>query len=377
MMSESELVSQLIGDTYDAALDPTLWRGVLEKIAGFVGGQSAGLGSRDSLSKAANAHYTFGCDPHYLQLQIDTYAKFDPTAALMFLPPEQVASITDFMPYHEYLETRFYREWAQPQGWVDSASAVLDKSTTGFAFLSVYRHEANGLVDDAMRRRMQLIVPHVRRAVMIGKAIDLRMTKTAAFADTLDGLSAAMFLVDADGNIVHANFSGQDMLGEGDILHSAQGVLTPVDPQAAKTLRDVIAAASGGDTAAGIGGIAVALSTLPDRRWLAHILPLTSGARRHAGITYAAVAAVFVQKAALNTPSLMETIAKLYRLTPSELRVFAAIIDVGGISAVAETLGVSEATVKTHLQHLFEKTGMRRQIDLIRLIAGHTNPLRA
>jgi len=59
------------------------------------------------------------------------------------------------------------------------------------------------------------------------------------------------------------------------------------------------------------------------------------------------------------------------------LRVFAAIIDVGGISAVAETLGVSEATVKTHLQHLFEKTGMRRQIDLIRLIAGHTNPLRA
>jgi DNA-binding CsgD family transcriptional regulator len=250
-------------------------------------------------------------------------------------------------------------------------------STTHFAVLCVYRHEAQGLVDDAMRRRMQLIVPHVRRAVMIGDVIELRTTKTAAFADALDGLSAAMFLVDAEGRLVHANSSGHDLIGEGDILHSAQGVLTPVDPRAAKTLRDVIAAASGGDTAIGIGGIAVALSTSPDRRWLAHILPLTSGARRRAGITYAAVAAVFVRKASLDTPSLMETIAKLYKLTPSELRVFAAIVDVGGVSAVAEALGIAEATVKTHLQHLFEKTGLRRQTDLVKMLAGHANPLRA
>jgi DNA-binding CsgD family transcriptional regulator len=377
MVSESELVSLLVGGIYDAALDPALWRGVLEKISNFVDGQSAGLGSRDTLSKAANAHFTFGCDPHYLQLQIDTYAKFDPTAALMFLPPEQVASIADFMPYDEYLETRFYREWAQPQGWVDSASAVLDKSTTGFAFLSVYRHETRGRVDDAMRRRMQLVVPHVRRAVAIGKAIDLGTARTEIFADALDGLSAAIFLVEADGNVVHANFSGHDMLREADILHSAQGVLTAADPQAARTLRDAIAGAGGGHTMVNAGGIAVALSSAPDRRWLAHVLPLTSGTRRQAGIAYAAAAAVFVQKTALDTPSLMETIAKLYRLTPSELRVFAAIVDVGGISAVAETLGITEATVKTHLQHLFEKTGLRRQTDLVRLLAGHTSPLRA
>jgi DNA-binding CsgD family transcriptional regulator len=72
----------------------------------------------------------------------------------------------------------------------------------------------------------------------------------------------------------------------------------------------------------------------------------------------------------------METVAKLYRLTPSELRVLGAVIDVGGVSAVAEALGISEATVKTHLQHLFEKTGLRRQTDLVKLIASHADPLR-
>ena len=72
---------------YDAALDPALWRDVLEKIAGFVGGQSAGLVLMDSASKAVNAHWAFGRDPHYLQLHIDQYVKFDPSMAMVFRRP--------------------------------------------------------------------------------------------------------------------------------------------------------------------------------------------------------------------------------------------------------------------------------------------------
>jgi DNA-binding CsgD family transcriptional regulator len=98
--------------------------------------------------------------------------------------------------------------------------------------------------------------------------------------------------------------------------------------------------------------------------------------RRDAGIAYSAVAAVFVHKASLETPSSMETISKLYRLTPSELRVLAAMSEVGGISAVAQVVGIAEATVKTHLQRLFAKTGTNRQADLIKLVAAHASPLR-
>jgi DNA-binding CsgD family transcriptional regulator len=113
----------------------------------------------------------------------------------------------------------------------------------------------------------------------------------------------------------------------------------------------------------------------PDDRWIVHVLPLTSGARRRAGFACAAVAAIFVSKASLDTPSRMETVARLYKLTPSELRVLGAVIDGGGISTVGEALGISDATVKTHLQHLFDKTGMRRQVDLVKLVAGHASPL--
>jgi DNA-binding CsgD family transcriptional regulator len=43
---------------------------------------------------------------------------------------------------------------------------------------------------------------------------------------------------------------------------------------------------------------------------------------------------------------------------------------------MASALGISEATVKTHLQRLFAKTATNRQADLVKLLAAHTSPLR-
>jgi len=108
---------------------------------------------------------------------------------------------------------------------------------------------------------------------------------------------------------------------------------------------------------------------------VAHVLPLTSGARRRAGASYAAVAAVFVHKAALDAPSPQEVIGRHYKLTPTELRVLLAIVEVGGVPEVAETLGIAESTVRTHLLRLFAKSGAKRQADLVKLVASYVNPL--
>ena len=42
-MSESQKISNLVGDIYDAALDPAMWIGVLAKIADFAGAQAGGI----------------------------------------------------------------------------------------------------------------------------------------------------------------------------------------------------------------------------------------------------------------------------------------------------------------------------------------------
>ena len=51
-MNEIEQASKLIGDIYDAALDPALWGNVLEQTCQFVNGYDAGL-PLDSVARTA------------------------------------------------------------------------------------------------------------------------------------------------------------------------------------------------------------------------------------------------------------------------------------------------------------------------------------
>ena len=66
----------------------------------------------------------------------------------------RVASVPDLMPYDEYLNGRFYREWAKPRGWLDSANAIIERSGTSSKLLRIVTSKKTGLVDDNMRERL-------------------------------------------------------------------------------------------------------------------------------------------------------------------------------------------------------------------------------
>jgi DNA-binding CsgD family transcriptional regulator/PAS domain-containing protein len=376
-MHEIERFSALIGDIYDAALDPALWIDVLGKTKNFIGGQAASLAWKDAVAKRGNSYFDDGgISPYYRQLYFDKYVKLDPcTTGQFFAEIGEPVTTSDLIPYEEFIQTRFYNEWVRPQGLVDGALAVLDKSVTNISFLGLFRHQRDGLFDDEARRRIRLLVPHFRRATLIGRMIDLKKTEAASLADTLDGISAGMFLVDGTGRIVHANAAGHVMLEGAGVLHAKGGRLIANDPQADQTLADTFATAGNGDAAVGNKGVAVPLLARDGERHVAHVLPLTSGARRRAGTSYAAVAALFVHKAVLDTPSPPEAIAKAYKLTPMELRVLLAIVEVGGVPEVAVALGIAETTVRSHLNQTYHKTGVNRQADLVKLVAAFSNPL--
>lgn len=373
-----ERLSSLIGDIYDTALDHTRWPHVLRGIAGFVRGPAAMLYAKDLASRTGNTPYGWGVDPQFTRSYFETYIRFDPfTVGQFVFPLGEIRSVTDLMPHDEFRTCRFYREWVEPQGWTDIATVVLDKSTTSYAVFSVVRSLRDGVVDEEMCRRMALLVPHVRRAVVIGNVMELRKVEAASLADTLDGLTAAMYLVDATGRVVHANASGRALLEAGEVLRPVGDGFETADRRNDRALRDLLAAVAAGDADPGARGIVLPGRQQADdgERYVLYALPLTSGARREAGASWAAVAAVFVRKATLDLASPPEVVASTYGLTPSELRVLLATVEVSGVRAVAEALGISQATVRTHLRRLFAKTGTSRQSELVKIVAAFASPL--
>ena len=173
-MDEAERVSALIGEIYDAALEPVHWPEVLMQMADFVGGSAAAMFWKDAAGKSGTVSYGIGIEPHYIRLYFEKCIKLDPaTTGHFFAEIGEPMSAADLIPYDEFLKTQFYREWARPQSLVDFVSAALDKSSTGAALFGVFRHERDGVVSEETRRRMRLIVPHVRRAVLIGRVVSV------------------------------------------------------------------------------------------------------------------------------------------------------------------------------------------------------------
>jgi DNA-binding CsgD family transcriptional regulator/PAS domain-containing protein len=375
-MDQPEKLSELISEIYDAALDPSRWSDVVGKAGRFVGGSAAAIFAKSPAAGNGNVYYESGTDPYYRQLYCDKYAELNhSTTGHDFADIGHLIAVADLMPYHEFLETPFYKERAHSQGPLDCVSAVLDKSVTSAALFGVFRHDREGVVDDETRRRMRLIVPHIRRAVQIGRDIDLKSAEAAIFADTLDGLSAGICLVDENARILHANLACQVILDADDFLSEIEGRIAASDVKVDRALRGLFVAARGGDAAIGTRGTALSLRAQDGSRYVVHVVPLTSGTRRLAGMAYAATAALFICKVATETPASPEIIARAYNLTPTELRVLLAIVEVGGVPEVAPALGVAESTVKTHLGRLFLKTGAGRQADLVKIVAGFATPL--
>jgi len=59
---------------------------------------------------------------------------------------------------------------------------------------------------------------------------------------------------------------------------------------------------------------------------------------------------------------------RVYRLTNAEADIALRVLRGDGLKPISEELSLSMATIKTHLQHIFDKTDTHRQAELVRLL---------
>jgi DNA-binding CsgD family transcriptional regulator len=376
-MVDPKLFSVLIDDIYGAILDESRWLDVLRQTTQLVGAQAGVLLWRSEVSGAADpVHCSFGIEPRYAESYVEHYAKLDPLMVAMFSREiGDVASATELVPRSVFVQSRFYKEWAQPQGWAQSVQANLDKSPTSFVHLSLWRNGTSGSVDSPTKDRLRLLASHMRRAVLVRQIVDRHAAEAATLGDTLDGIGPGLFFVNADAHILETNANGRAMLEQGTLVRTYGGRLVPADRDAERELTEILCRFESGNAASSVQPASVLLSARAGEPFVAHVVPLIESVRRSTGSAYTALAAVFVQKASFELPSSLEVIAKSYKLTPTELRVLLAIVEVGGVPKVSEAMGISVSTVKTHLGRLFAKTGTDRQADLVKLVAAYVNPL--
>jgi DNA-binding CsgD family transcriptional regulator len=374
----AQALSDAVGAIYDCALEPDHWPKAMQRVAELTESAGMGIGIVDHKHQHNVRLYDYGYSEEDVRIYFEKYAAMNPAfiARLMY-PVGEPVTAEMLIGEQELLESRLYREYWKPRGIRYGATIELLRTAHRSAGTAVTRKEWQPPYSAADLALLRLLAPHMIRAVTISDVLELRTLKSEMLEATLDALAAGVFLTARDGRIVYMNAAAERQLETGNALRVVNNRLRAADPSARPALAKAIEVAAACETDAGPGDRALALPDSGGAGYVATLLPLERGRRQNIVAPFAASVAVFTQDPAEVPVMPGEAFAKLYRLTGGELRVLLVLARGVGAKEAADMLGISEPTVRTHLQQMFSKTGTSRQADLLRLLQSSAPPTRA
>ncbi|MGW1419424.1 helix-turn-helix transcriptional regulator [Bradyrhizobium manausense] len=375
-----EKFSDLIGAIYDCVIAPEHWTDVLNDIRLELGFATALLSAYSFTNVTIGVNAASGTDPvptlaqtskEYAADIVELWGGFE---RIRRYPLGEPIIRSQAVPEEVILGNRYYREWSRPRGLSDAVGVALVREKTIIGNAMFAQHESDGAIEEIQISGLRVLAPHIRRAVTISNLFDMKTVEAATFAATVEALTVGVVLVDEDAKIVHANAAADAMLTANDPILARQGRIAVQSTATTTSLHQAIAQAAKDEAALGQKGIGIPILRPSGDPLVIHVLPLRRGSVR-ARLAQRATAALFVASA--SGPPQMSHVAlnQLYDLTPAEIRIFELICEGHTRDAISDLLGVSVATVKTHLLHVFEKTGCRRQVDLVRLAKSLTFPV--
>ncbi len=366
--------SALVGHIYDAALAPGEWPAVLTRICKLLNAQTAVLQSYDVYDRTPPWELSVGYDPAWIEVYADKYYAMNPYMDDVARMSSGEVVITSGRPdYPELFKTEFYQGWLKPQRLLDASLLMVEKSMNTITALINVRNEDQGLYDQATVEVIRMLYPHVRRAVMIERVVRDKQDQLDKYSAALDSLAAGMFLLTDKAAVAYANAAGEAMLAAGSPLKKINGRLVLADEQANRTLREAISAAHGGDVSLGEKGASIPLRG-EHAEYVLHMLPLNAARRQSVGSDAAGAYVVFVSRNDPKDAPVIAAFAERFGLTTQETRVLQTVVEAGSVPMAADILGISSSTARTHVTSIFDKSGVRRQADLLRLLIEMKSP---
>ncbi len=370
---DNETLSSIIGDVYDCVLNPDGWPDVLIRVTQTLDAAYTTI----ALAGTSDNHGRFAAQSPWdsermRALQDYSFDDIPGLKAAVVGDIDTPLSTLSIMSESELQQTPFFQNWAGPQGLRAGCITKFVHTPDRIGLLGVSTWADRDIVTAEDQQFLALLSPHLRRAALIGDLLDNARVTAHLFRDALQSLAVAVVLTDSAGSILYANTSAEKMFAAGGPIFRQDKTIQAQNPSIGGALLQAIASAAS-DVSLGSKGIGLPVSATGKPPAVAYVLPLTQGTARE---TFRpACAAVFVSTTTSASPLPEAVLTTLFELTPAEARV---LITIGGGMSPAKgavSLGVSENTLKTHLNRIYAKTGKSRQADLVKLVSEIVTPL--
>ena len=373
VLHDPAYLSGLLGRIYDCALHPEGWRPVLAELAGLIQARRGMIGVGFVGAGDGTIAVQFGLEDFTPEVA-ERMGPINPLMPLVLVCPIDRAVVASRDLGLERLRaTRFYREWLAPRGDSDAVGFTVTREGGALGHWVLITQEDRGPIQDDEAAGLELVAPHVRRALEISNTLGMQQLAADTFRGALDRLEAAVLIVEEGRRIVYANPRGASMLALCDVVMLRGGRIAGASGDAERALRSALGENGGRPHAGalearvtGAGGserlmFSVTLDLLQDN-------PFASPGR----------STLLVLRAPREDMSNPITIAaRIFRLTPTQVQVLTFLAQGHAPDDIADLIGVSVKTVRSHLAELFRRTQTTRQAELVARTLSVGSPLRA
>ena len=355
----------LIAEVYEAGLRPSHWTLVLERLVARFRGKGAALRTFDATPETGGFWWIHGISgPGHDQFEqyFSTRNIWQARAEELGLYKSGSVMTSDtLVPQRELRASEFYRTFLRHHDIQDLLAIVLHDGTTPpmpRTVVSIFRSHRQARFTKADIDAAREYVPHLARAVEMNfRFADLRR-REAISGVALARFAPALAYLRRDGTLVNANRAAEVLFAARDGLMLAGARLMATGPRDNELLQRALTG----------GGADPLRIDRPSGRmpYVAVAVPLPVDPLDPPDARQPHVALLVYDPDARSELEL-GVLARLYRLTPSELRIVQALVAHGSAKAVCRNTNMNRNTVRSQLNSVLKKTGTNAQAELVRL----------
>ncbi|AZO07755.1 LuxR family transcriptional regulator [Mesorhizobium sp. M3A.F.Ca.ET.080.04.2.1] len=362
MLEESKSIERI----YEAAAVPELWggRGVLDMLASVgtcTDGVIIAVDKKKTLRWTANDSATPKLEVYFRENWVVKNPYLETAERIARFSVPKFVMDTEVMSAEEMQASGYYQGFMRPQGMYWHAGTSIDGPTGDVIKVSVHRSYDSGPLDRDATRRLSVLRPHIARAVLLTARLRFQQVQAAVDAFDLIALPAAGI---KQGRLILSN-EAFDRLVPG-VLQDRNSRVTFVQPSANTRWRELLetgAVAHGGTFPIG--------PSTEHPTMIAHVVPMVGASRDIFSAADQLLIIAATERAGGLDPKILEG---LFDLTAAEAAVARDLVNGKTIADIAEARQVSKNTVRVQVKSVFEKTGVHRQADLVRMLLNIRNP---
>jgi DNA-binding CsgD family transcriptional regulator len=228
--------------------------------------------------------------------------------------------------------------------------------------------------------RFSQLVPHFGRAMAIHHRVNLSEKRAELATGAFDRVSVVAVSLKKKGDPILANREAVRIALRQDGFVFGNRCLAAENPADSKRLRELIRrvgeSAFSSEPSKTVAGGATRIRR-PSGQSDYHVVVMPLPQRCQPCEGRGAVGVLFITDPDKMKNPIDFLFGDLYGLTEAEVRLVSELMDGRGLTAAAESLGLSRNTVHSQLASIFQKTGTRRQGELLSLLLGGVAPIEA